>query len=80
MARKTREQFARIIEREFLKTAEIQATASVVVDMSEDEVIRCYTQRDLYVRLRQLQRDNQDGNPATIRMRMRRCWGDEGRA
>jgi hypothetical protein len=40
MARKTREQFARIIEREFLKTAEIQATASVVVDMSEDEVIR----------------------------------------
>jgi hypothetical protein len=27
-----------------------------------------------------LQRDNQDGNPATIRMRMRRCWGDEGRA
>jgi site-specific DNA recombinase len=27
-----------------------------------------------------LRRDNQDGNPATIRMRMRRCWGDEGRA
>lgn len=27
-----------------------------------------------------LQRDNQDGNPATIRMRMRRCWSDEGRA
>jgi hypothetical protein len=25
-------------------------------------------------------RDNQDGNPATIRMRMRRCRGDEGRA
>jgi hypothetical protein len=27
-----------------------------------------------------LRRDNQDENPATIRMRMRRCWGDEGRA
>jgi len=27
-----------------------------------------------------MQRDNLDGNPATIRMRMRRCWGDEGRA
>lgn len=27
-----------------------------------------------------VQRDNQDGNPATIRMRMRRCRGDEGRA
>ena len=30
--------------------------------------------------IRGLQRDNQDGNPATIRMRMRRCWDDEGRA
>ena len=29
---------------------------------------------------RDLRRDNQDGNPATIRMRMRRCRGDEGRA
>ncbi len=28
----------------------------------------------------EVRRDNQDGNPATIRMRMRRCWGDEGRA
>jgi hypothetical protein len=27
-----------------------------------------------------VRRDNQDENPATIRMRMRRCWGDEGRA
>jgi transposase len=27
-----------------------------------------------------LQRDNQGENPATIRMRMRRCLGDEGRA
>jgi hypothetical protein len=27
-----------------------------------------------------MRRDNQDENPATIRMRMRRCWGDEGRA
>jgi len=25
-------------------------------------------------------RVNQGENPATIRMRMRRCWGDEGRA
>jgi hypothetical protein len=30
--------------------------------------------------VQRLRRDNQDGNPATIRMRMRRCWGDEGRA
>ncbi len=28
----------------------------------------------------EVRRDNQDENPATIRMRMRRCWGDEGRA
>src|SRR6202022_5150159 len=27
-----------------------------------------------------VRRDNQDENPATIRMRMRCCWGDEGRA
>ena len=27
-----------------------------------------------------VRRDNQDENPATIRMRMRRCRGDEGRA
>ena len=27
-----------------------------------------------------VRRDNQGENPATIRMRMRRCWGDEGRA
>lgn len=27
-----------------------------------------------------LRRGNQDENPATIWMRMRRCWGDEGRA
>jgi hypothetical protein len=40
MARKTREQFAQIIEREFRKTLEIEPTASVLVDMSEDEVIR----------------------------------------
>jgi hypothetical protein len=39
---------------------------------------------DLYAHhkavLDELRRDNQDENPATIRMRMRRCWGDEGRA
>jgi hypothetical protein len=46
MARKTREQFARIIEREFRKT--IQATASVVVDMSEDEVIRVLYDNETY--------------------------------
>jgi hypothetical protein len=34
----------------------------------------------LYPQLSAVRRDNQDGNPATIRMRMRRCWGDEGRA
>jgi len=28
----------------------------------------------------QMPRVNQGENPATIRMRMRRCWGDEGRA
>jgi len=30
--------------------------------------------------LMELPRVNQGENPATIRMRMRRCWGDEGRA
>jgi hypothetical protein len=40
MTRKTREQFAQIIEREFRKTLEIQPTASVHVDMSEDELIK----------------------------------------
>jgi len=30
--------------------------------------------------IRRLRRDNQDENRATIRMRMRRWWGDEGRA
>jgi hypothetical protein len=48
MARKTREQFARIIEREFRKTVEIQATTSVVVDMSEDEVIRVLFDNEIY--------------------------------
>jgi hypothetical protein len=48
MARKTREQFARIIEREFRKAVEIQATASVVVDMSEDEVIRVLFDNEIY--------------------------------
>jgi adenylate cyclase len=28
----------------------------------------------------EVRRDNQGENPASIRMRMRRCWGDEGRA
>jgi len=48
MARKTREQFARIIEREFRKAVEIPATASVVVDMSEDEVIRVLFDSEIY--------------------------------
>ena len=48
MARKTRDQFARIIEREFRKTVQIKATASVVVDMSEDEVIRVLYGSDIY--------------------------------
>jgi hypothetical protein len=48
MARKTREQFARIIEREFRKTVEIQATVSVVVDMSDDEVIRVLYDDEIY--------------------------------
>jgi hypothetical protein len=48
MTRKTREQFVRIIEREFRKTVEIQATASVVVDMSEDEVIRVLYNNETY--------------------------------
>jgi hypothetical protein len=48
VARKTREQFAKIIEREFRKTVEIQATASVVVDMSEDEVIRVLYSNEIY--------------------------------
>ena len=48
MVHKTREQFARIIEREFRKTVEIQATTSVVVDMSEDEVIRVLFDNEIY--------------------------------
>jgi hypothetical protein len=48
MAFKAREQFARIVEREFRKTVEIQATTSVVVDMSEDEVIRVLFDNEIY--------------------------------
>jgi hypothetical protein len=48
MARKTREQFAQIIEREFRKTLRIQTTASVVVDMSEDEIIRVLYDNEIY--------------------------------
>jgi hypothetical protein len=48
MARKTREQFAQIIEREFRKTLKIRPTARVLVDMSEDEVIRVLCDNDIY--------------------------------
>jgi hypothetical protein len=48
MARKTREQFAQIIEREFRKTLGIQTTTSVVVDMSEDEIIRVLYDDEVY--------------------------------
>jgi hypothetical protein len=48
MARKTRERFAQIIEREFRKALEIKSTASVVVDMSEDEVIRVLYGNEIY--------------------------------
>jgi len=48
MARKTREQFAQIIEREFRNTLEIKPAASVLVDMSEDEVIRVLYANDIY--------------------------------
>jgi hypothetical protein len=48
MARKTREQFAQIIEREFRKKLEIQPTAIVHVDMSEDEVIRVLYGNEIY--------------------------------
>jgi hypothetical protein len=48
MARKTLEQFAQIIEREFRKTLEIRPSASVLVDMSEDEVIRVLYDSELY--------------------------------
>jgi hypothetical protein len=48
MARKTRERFVRIIEREFRKALEIKPTASVAVDMSEDEVIRVLYGKDIY--------------------------------
>jgi len=37
-------------------------------------------ERDEEVELDDVPRVNQGENPATIRMRMRRCWGDEGRA
>jgi hypothetical protein len=48
MPRKTREQFAEIIECEFRKTLEIKPAASVLVDMSEDEVIRVLYGNDIY--------------------------------
>jgi hypothetical protein len=48
MARKTREQFAQINEREFRKTLEIKPTASVLVDMSEDEIIKVSYDNDIY--------------------------------
>jgi hypothetical protein len=48
MARKTRDQFAQIIEREFRKTLEIKPTASVLVDMSEDEIIKVSYNNRIY--------------------------------
>jgi hypothetical protein len=48
MTRKTREQFAQIIEREFRKTLEIPPTASVLVDMSEDELIKVLYDGNMY--------------------------------
>jgi hypothetical protein len=48
MTRKTREQFAKIIEREFRKALEIQTTASVVVDMPEDELIKILYDSEIY--------------------------------
>jgi hypothetical protein len=48
MARKTREQFAQIIERKFRKQIEIEPTTSVVVDMAEDEVIRVLYDDEIY--------------------------------
>jgi hypothetical protein len=48
MARKTREQFARIIEREFRKAVEVEASANVIVDMSEDEVVRVLYGNEIY--------------------------------
>jgi hypothetical protein len=48
MARKTREQFVQIIEREFRKALEIRVTASVVVDRSEDELIRILYDNEIY--------------------------------
>jgi hypothetical protein len=48
MTSKTREQFAQIIEREFRKTLEIPPTASVLVDMSEDELIKVLYDGNMY--------------------------------
>jgi hypothetical protein len=48
MTRKTREQFAQIIEREFRKTLEIPTAASVLVDMSEDELIKVLYDDNMY--------------------------------
>jgi hypothetical protein len=48
MARKTREQFAQIIEREFRKTLEIKPAASVLVDMPEDEIIKVSYDNHIY--------------------------------
>ena len=62
-----------------LKEAEIFAQAGVTDMIYAVGIAPAKLPRVAALR-RQVRRDNQDGNPATIRMRMRRCWGDEGRA
>jgi hypothetical protein len=48
MTRKTREQFAQIIEREFRKSLGLEPTTGVVVDLSADEVIKVFCNTDVY--------------------------------
>lgn len=48
VARKSLAQFAQIIEREFRKALQTPPEASVVVDMSEDEIIRVLHNNNIY--------------------------------
>ena len=50
------------------------------IDRGEEVKLETLQQVAIKLQVTEVQRDNQDGNPATIRMRIRRCRGDEGRA
>jgi ribonuclease BN (tRNA processing enzyme) len=67
---------------EFAKGADVLVHEALYVPWVDKLVTRVKNGATLKKHLLEshMRRDNQDGNPATIRMRMRRCRGDEGRA